>query len=87
MEENLVTRQYERLTQEAVNRLPPGRQQIFRLSVEKGLSHDEIATQLDISKSVVKKQLYAAFDSVRAYLTEYGELGFSLLILSVSALV
>jgi RNA polymerase sigma-70 factor (ECF subfamily) len=87
VEESLAHRQYEQLTQQAVSLLPPGRKKIFQLSVEKGLTHDEIAATLQISKSVVKKQLYAAFDAVRAYLTEHGELEFGLLLLSASSLV
>jgi RNA polymerase sigma-70 factor (ECF subfamily) len=40
--------------------MPEQRQRIFRLSKEEGLSNDEIATQLNLSKRTVENQLYRA---------------------------
>jgi len=40
--------------------MPEQRQQIFRLSKEEGLSNDEIAQQLSLSKRTVENQLYRA---------------------------
>jgi RNA polymerase sigma-70 factor (ECF subfamily) len=70
-----------RAVENAVNRLPPKRKHIFRLSVQEGYSLDEIAAILRISKPVVKKQLYAAYDFVRDYLQKQGELGIYLIII------
>jgi len=79
-EQQVVYADYYNMAREAIDRLPEKRKLIFRLSTEEGLSHDEIASRLDISKSVVKKQLYAAFDFVRQYLYQQGELSLGVLV-------
>ncbi|MBS1566088.1 MAG: RNA polymerase sigma-70 factor [Bacteroidetes bacterium] len=79
-EQQVVYADYYNMAREAIDRLPEKRKLIFRLSTEEGLSYDEIASRLDISKSVVKKQLYAAFDFVRQYLYQQGELSLSVLL-------
>lgn len=71
---DLAYREYYRVVKEAIENLPPKRKLIFRLNIENGLSHDEIAEKLSISKTVVKNQLYKANDSVRQYLLKHGEL-------------
>ncbi|MBS1567166.1 MAG: RNA polymerase sigma-70 factor [Bacteroidetes bacterium] len=75
---------YYLLVQEAIGQLTPRRQEVFRLSTEKGLSYDEIAAQLQISKSAVKKQLYEAYDSVQQYLARHGGLSFLLVLLAAA---
>ena len=77
-------KEYYRVVQMAIEKLPPKRKLIFRLNTENGLSHDEIAEQLQISKSVVKNQLYKAYDFVRQYLSKHGEISFPLLILLIA---
>lgn len=73
---------YYLLVQKAMEDLSPQRQLIFRLNTEKGMSHDEIAAELNISKSAVKKQFYEAIDHVRTYLSQHGELSFALILLA-----
>jgi RNA polymerase sigma-70 factor (ECF subfamily) len=46
--------------QQLVSVMPEQRQRIFRLSKEEGLSNDEIASQLQLSKRTVENQLYRA---------------------------
>ncbi len=72
-------REYYKVVQQAIDKLPPKRKLIFRMNIENGLSHDEIAAQLKISRSVVQKQFYSASHYVRKYLFEHGEISFSLL--------
>ena len=72
-------REYYQFVQQAIEKLPPKRKLIFRLNIENGLSQDEIARQLNISKSVVKKQIYRASLFVREYLFEHGEISFPIL--------
>ncbi|GAC1376939.1 MAG: RNA polymerase sigma-70 factor [Hymenobacter sp.] len=64
----LIYQQSYQLAQTAIDRLPQKRKQIFLLRTQEELTLDEIAQQLSISKSVVKKQLYAATDFVKGYL-------------------
>jgi RNA polymerase sigma-70 factor (ECF subfamily) len=74
-----VYREYYQVVQQAIEKLPPKRKLIFRLNIENGLSPDEIAQKLSISKSVVQKQTYKASDYVREYLLKHGEISFPIL--------
>jgi RNA polymerase sigma-70 factor (ECF subfamily) len=65
---------------EAIEKLPAGRRKILKMSLEQGLSLDEIATGLNITRSGVKKQLYAATSFVRQYLQENGEMSLLLFV-------
>ncbi|HXD76649.1 MAG TPA: sigma-70 family RNA polymerase sigma factor [Puia sp.] len=79
-ENELLFKQYYQLALQAMERLPPGRRKILKMSIENGLSLDEIAAELRISKSGVKKQLYAATTFIRQYLQEHGEITLALVI-------
>lgn len=80
-------KEYHRIIQEAIEQLPPKRKMIFKLTIEEGNSFDQIAEQLKISKSVVKKQFYKARDFVRQYLYEKGEIFAILFILLTYVIV
>jgi RNA polymerase sigma-70 factor (family 1) len=71
-EYDVAYKEYHQVLQRAIAKLPPKRQLIFRLNIENGLSYDEIAHQLQISKSVVKNQLYKALDFIRQQLAQHG---------------
>lgn len=71
-------KEYYKVVQQAIEKLPQKRKVIFRMNIENGLSQEEIAEQLKISKSVVQKQLYSATHFVRKYLFEHGEISLSL---------
>jgi RNA polymerase sigma-70 factor (family 1) len=73
-EEQLLFKQYYRIALEAMEKLPPGRRKVLKMSVDDGMTLDEIAVELQISRAGVKKQLYAATSFVRQYLQEHGEL-------------
>lgn len=51
--------------QQVVETLPERRKQIYRLSREKGLSNNEIAEKLNISKNTVENQLVVALKTIR----------------------
>ncbi len=74
LEDQLLFKQYFRIALEAMEKLPPGRRRVLKMSVDDGLTLDEIAIELKISRAGVKKQLYAATAFVRAYLQEHGEI-------------
>ena len=46
--------------QQLIATMPEQRQRIFRLSKEEGLSNEEIANQLNLSRRTVENQLYRA---------------------------
>ena len=58
-------REFEKRAQEAIQKLPYRRREIFDLSINKDLSLAEIAEYLQLSTSVVKKQLYLASQFVK----------------------
>jgi RNA polymerase sigma factor (sigma-70 family) len=74
LENQLLFKQYYRIAQEAIEKLPPGRRKVLKMSIDDGLGLDEIAVRLNISRAGVKKQLYAATAFVRQYLQEHGEM-------------
>lgn len=80
LENELLFKQYYRMAMEAIEKLPPGRRKVLKMSVYEGLTLDEIATRLGITRSGVKKQLYAGIASVRQYLQEHGEITLGLII-------
>src|ERR1700754_449447 len=49
LEHELLFKQYYRIAVEAIEKLPPGRRKVLKMSIDEGLSLDEIATQLNIS--------------------------------------
>ena len=65
---------------EALGKMPRGMHNVLKMSVEQGLSLDEIAGALKISKAGVKKQLVKAKAFVREYLREHAELSLLLFI-------
>jgi len=64
----IICRQFKQITMEAINHLPAKRKHIVVLRTQDELSLDEIAEQLKISKTVVKKQLYAGLIFIRDYI-------------------
>jgi RNA polymerase sigma-70 factor (family 1) len=72
LENELLFKQYYEIAIQAMEKLPPGRRKVLKMSIDGGLTLDEIAAQLGISRSGVKKQLYAATAFVRQYLQEHG---------------
>jgi RNA polymerase sigma-70 factor (family 1) len=70
----IIYEQYYQIAQDAISLLPKKRKLIVELRTRDELSLDEIAERLSISKSVVKKQLYAGLAFVREYFQKNAEL-------------
>lgn len=73
-ESQILFKQYYRIAAEGIEKLSQGRRRILKMSIERGLTLDEIAAEMEISRAGVKKQLYAATAFVRKYLQVHGEL-------------
>ena len=58
----------ELIIRKAIESLPPKRRLIYELHREKGLSYQEIADELRVSRHTVKNQLFTALQSVRNFL-------------------
>ena len=66
-EELFLVRENQSLIDEAIEELPPQRKIIFKLSRQEGLTNEEIALQLNISRNTVKNQLGEALRNIRTY--------------------
>ena len=64
----------EQLLRDAIDKLPPQRRQIFELAKLNGLSYEEIARQLQISRGTVSDHIVKANRFVRAYLQTHATL-------------
>ena len=79
-EDMLVSKKLSELLANAVTCLPPQQQKIWQLSRDGGLSHEDIAREMGISKNTVKVHLVRAINFIRTYLSQY----LSLFILGVN---
>ncbi|MET7000356.1 RNA polymerase sigma factor [Chitinophaga defluvii] len=64
----------------AIGMLPPRRQEVFKLSRIENMTYEEIARQLQISKSAVKQHIIEALFFLRTYLKEEHEVIVSILL-------
>lgn len=65
---NIAVREMQSLLNAAIDRLPPRRQLIYKLSRQQGLSHKEIAEQLHLSRNTVKNQVVVALKFIQDYI-------------------
>ena len=64
-------REIKQKAENAISTMPPKRQEIFRLSREKGLKNKEIAEKLQISIKTVENQMGQALKFLREELSDY----------------
>jgi RNA polymerase sigma-70 factor (family 1) len=81
--QELDSKELHGIIQQAVNQLPEKRQEIYRLSREEGLSHQQIAEKLNISPNTVKNQLIHALKSIRESISTQTGLSLITLVLLV----
>ena len=67
-EEQIQYRETLAQANKAIGELPPKRKQIFEMSRDKGMTHRQIALQLEITDSTVNNQLVKAIKSIKNYL-------------------
>ncbi|NGM60821.1 RNA polymerase sigma-70 factor [Sphingobacterium sp. SGG-5] len=68
----VVSRDIERISEEALQLLTEQQRTIFLLSREEGLTYAEIAEQLHISRNTVKYHLTNALNTFRQHFAKYG---------------
>lgn len=71
-EETILENNLAALVDEAVAQLPAQQQLIFKLSRDQGLTHEEIAIKLGISKNTVKNHLVSALKTLKVKLARHG---------------
>lgn len=72
-EENLFAAESDELIQKAIHKLSPQKQLIFTLSRHDGLTHEQIASKLNISKNTVKNHLVESLKTIKTYLGRHFE--------------
>jgi len=75
--DQLTLTQNFKIANKAIEMLPPKRREVFKLSLHSRLSFEEIAIQLNISKSTVKGHYYAAVEFLKDYLKRNGAISLS----------
>lgn len=70
-EEQVFANEKSRLVDEAIYKLSLQKQIVFRLSRVEGLTHDQIAVQLNISKNTVKNHIVASVKFIKDYLIQH----------------
>lgn len=68
LNEDLILKELERKIEAGIQLLPPKMRAVFELSRKKNLSHRDIAQELNISDSAVKKQITRALKILRQHL-------------------
>jgi RNA polymerase sigma-70 factor (ECF subfamily) len=63
----LQEKEYRRVLQQAVDRLPPQQKKVYRLIKEHGLKREEAASELNLSPETVKRHLSDAMQFIRVY--------------------
>ncbi len=71
VEDRMLTRENEIKLQRALDKLSPRQKLIFTLSRNEGLKHEEIASQLHISRHTVKTHLVQALKTLRHILSVF----------------
>ena len=56
---------------EAIKQLPPQQQKIYTLHKEQGIKQDEIATQLNLSRSTIQSHMKLAMGNIQKYMSLY----------------
>lgn len=86
-EEALLFKETQKIYQKALDSLPPQQRKIYLLHREKGMKHDEIARELNLSVSTVQNHMFRALENLRNFLSgNYPEASLYLLIVAGTAL-
>ena len=78
---DLSMKELQALITEAVDLLPPKRQDIYRLSREQGLNYKEIAERLQLSPNTIRNQLVSALKFIKEHIRHAGDIVIPLFIL------
>lgn len=66
----LLTKETQQQISRAIEQLTPQQQLVYRMSRDQGLSHEEIAAQLNISRNTVRNHIVQSLKQIREYLND-----------------
>lgn len=72
-EQQLLRKETGRLIGASIESLPDQQRTVYRMSREQGLSQDEIAAALGISKNTVRNHMAQALRNIRAFLEQHSD--------------
>ncbi len=72
VENKLAASDFDKLLNEALGQLSPQRRKVYELSRGQGLTMDEIASLLNLSRNTIKNHLVDALSLIRKYMREHG---------------
>ncbi|MBN9384933.1 MAG: RNA polymerase sigma-70 factor [Chitinophagaceae bacterium] len=70
-EQQLLFKESTQLLAEAISRLTPQQQAIYKMTREEGLTHEQVAEQLHISPNTVRNHIVASLKIIRDYLSHH----------------
>lgn len=79
-DETIAAHETDRLINEAIQQLPPQQRTIYKLCKQEGLSYDEIAERMHLSRNTVRNHLAEAMKTIRTFLKKAAMLFMLLLI-------
>lgn len=71
-DQEVLSKELQNALEEGINLMPLQQQRAFRLSRQQGLTHEEIAQQMGISRLTVKDYIVKAIAFLRKHLQHYG---------------
>lgn len=78
---SILIQEYEIKLREAVSLLSPQRKKVYQLSREQDMTHDQIAAQLNLSKSTINNHIVEAQRFIRTYLSKNFDIAFLIAII------
>ncbi len=82
-EETIAANETGRLINEAIQQLPPQQRTVYELCKQEGLSYDEVAERMHLSRNTVRNHLTEAMKTIRAFLKKTTVLSMSLMLLLI----
>lgn len=70
-EQQLLFKESSQLIQQAIARLTPQQQAIYKMTREQGLSHEQVARELNISQNTVRNHIVNSLKIMREYLRDH----------------
>jgi RNA polymerase sigma-70 factor (family 1) len=67
-EQHLLLKESTELFHQAIARLTPQQQAVWKMTRDQGLSHDQVAGELNISRNTVRNHIVNSLKSIREYL-------------------